>query len=463
MEGKSTTPIIGKHQNFSHGITDTLAEAICDASRVGDVELLQNYLKPIHAADMAEFISKLPSDERKKLVGQLGKTFDPEILVELGMEIREEILDVLGYEESATALTKLETDDAVSIIEDLDEEGQKELLHGVPEDIREELKEGLSHPEDSAGRLMQKKMVAVPEFWTVGQVIDFLRSEDGDIPDDFYEIFVVDPKFHPVGTLLLSRIIRQQRDVVISTIMETHFQIVETHTDQEEVGYLFRKYGLASAPVVNHTGRLVGLIAVDDVVDVIGEEAEEDIMHMGGVSETDINAGINLTTKRRFPWLVVNIITAIAASLVIGLFEGAIDSIVALAVLMPIIASISANAGTQTATVAVRAIATKELTAANAMRVIRKEIVVGSINGVVFGLLTAFTVWWRYDDIQLSIVFAIAMFIAMVLAGLSGAIIPLGLVKMRIDPAVASGVFLTTITDIVSFAAFLGLASLILI
>lgn len=455
-------PELATSQNQRH-VQDSLMEAIRTASQANDLALLVKTVSPLHPADMAECLSALSSEERKVVVKQLGNALKPELLLELAPDLKEEVIEALGAHESASALTKLDTDEAVSIIEDLEKEDQQEILEVIPSEIRAELEEGLAYADETAGRLMQKRFVAVPEFWTVGQVIDFLRSDQADIPDDFYEIFVVDPKYHPVGTVLVSRVIRQQRHVVVRDIMNTTLRLIDTATDQEEVAYLFHKYGLASAPVVNTSGRLVGLISVDDVVEIIGEEAEEDILHMGGVSDTDINTAVAMTAWRRFPWLLVNIITAISVSMVIGLFEKTIGSIVALAVLMPIIASISGNAGTQTATVTVRALATKELNASNSLRLIWKEICVGGVNSITLGILTAVTVWLRYQNIHLSFVFAMAMFFAMVLGSLAGALIPRALARLNVDPAVATGVFLTGVTDMVSFSSFLALAALFLL
>lgn len=441
-----------------YGLDKSMAEAILAASAQEDIELVRVLLSDVHEADAASFLSSIESEDRKRLVKQLGESFNPDILVELGQEVREEVMESLGTKESAAALSQLEPDDALYVIEDLDKEDQQELLEAIPQDARAALEEGLSYPDDSAGRLMQKKFVAIPEYWTVGDTIDYLRSDQEDLPEDFYEIFVVNPRFQPVGTLLLSRILRMQRAVVVREIMETQFQIVPTGMDQEEVAYLFHKYGLVSAPVVNDYSRLVGVITVDDVVEVIGEEAEEDMMRMGGVSEVDINASLIDTVKRRFPWLFVNILTATMASLVISLFEGAIAHVVALAVLMPMVASITANSGTQTSTVTIRALATKELTMLNAMRVLRKEIYLGAINGLIFGILSALLAWIRYQDVALSAVFAGAMLLTMTFSALVGSLIPLILERCKVDPAVASGVLLTGFTDTASFAIFLGLA-----
>jgi magnesium transporter len=316
----------------------------------------------------------------------------------------------------------------------------------------------LAYPEDSAGRLLVKEVVTVPEFWTVGQIIDYLRATP-EIPKDFYQIFVVDPKFTPVGGLRLSRVMCSERSVSVKDIMEDNIKPVRADMDQEEVAYLFRQYGLVSTPVVSEEGRMIGAISVDDVVDIMEEEAEEDILHLGGVGETDLFSGLSRTVAHRFPWLMINLVTAVIASVVIGQFEGSIEKLAALAVLMPIVASMGGNAGTQTLTVAVRAIATKELTSANAIRVIGKEIAVGSLNGIVFAVIAGVITYLWYGQLGLSLIFAAATIITLTLAGFVGALIPLGLVRVGVDPAIASSVVLTTVTDVVAFGLFLGLAA----
>ena len=336
-------------------------------------------------------------------------------------------------------------------------------MKAIPATDRALIEEGLAYPEDSAGRLMQRELVAIPTFWTVGETIDHMRRSAEDRPDalpnDFYDIFVVDPGYRPVGSIPLSRLLRTRRPVPLTDIMQTEMRVIDTNTDQEDVAFLFRQRDLTSAPVVDGGGRLAGVITIDDVVDVIDEEYEDDIMRLGGVIQDDLYSAAVETVRSRFTWLLVNLGTAIVASLVIGLFDATIEQMVALAVLMPIVASMGGNAGTQTLTVAVRALAMKELTAANAMRVIGKEILVGAVNGVLFAILTGLVAWAWFSSLPIALIIGLAMIINMIVAAFAGALIPLALERAGVDPAVASGVFLTTVTDVVGFFAFLGLAA----
>lgn len=443
---------------LSHGRSREIIRALEEH----DKALLGELVSPLHAADIADLINMVSHEHRRLLVKFLRKDFDPEILTELNSDAKEEVLDLLGPERTAIAIHNLETDDAVDVIEDLDQEGREEILSALSEEDRKDLEEGLSYPEDSAGRLLDKNVVSVPEFWTVGQTIDFLRSEK-ELPDEFYEIFVVDPKMKPIGGIMLSRIMRSKRPVLVKDIMKTDLKLIKSGMDQEEVAFIFRQYGLASAPVINEEGRMIGVITVDDVVDVIEEEAQEDIMYLGGVTEADLHARPFETIRRRFPWLLANLVTAIAASFVIGFFEGTIEKFAALAVLMPIGASMGGNAGMQTTTVAVRAIATKELTPTNALRVIGKEAAVGALNGLGFAILGGVVSYILFGNLLMSGAFSMAIIATLFMAGLSGVLIPLAFVKLGADPAIASNVVLTTITDCTAFATFLGLATWLLL
>ncbi|MDP7342993.1 MAG: magnesium transporter [Alphaproteobacteria bacterium] len=446
-----------------YGLTPALLRAVGEALERGDEARLRELIAPLHAADLADLIERLRSDERHRLVAMAGATVSGEVLAFIEDDVREAIIRQLDSRDVAAAISDLDTDDAVAVIEDLDPPQQREILDALPDQAdRFGVAESLSYPENSAGRLMQREFISLPAFWTVGQTIDFMRESD-DLPDEFYEIFVVDPTHRPIGTVPLNRIMRTKRPVLVQAIMEAEPIRVETDTDQEEVAYLFQQYDMASGAVVDASGRLIGVIMVDDVVDVIHEEAEEDILRLAGVSETDINASIRTTTQRRFIWLLLNLATAILASAVIAQFDAAIEKIVALAILMPIVASMGGNAGTQTLTVAVRAIATKDLTVGTIRRVLGKETIVGLLNGIVFAVLTGGVAAAWYGNPALGYVVGGAMIINMLIAGMFGLIIPVVLWRLRIDPAAAAGVLLTTVTDVIGFLAFLGLAGMFLL
>ena len=452
--------------NELFAVQPELVRQICDALDAAEVERIEELVLPLHYADVADVIEALGAEDRKLLIEIIRPHFEPETLTRLEQPVRSEVIEQLGTADLAAAIGGLETDDAVEVLEHLDDEVQSQVLEAVSIEDRTLLEEGLSWPEDSAGRLMQRELVAVPSFWTVGETIDFLRAaaerDSDELPEEFYDIFVVDPKHKPVGTIPLSRVLRTKRPVKVSDLMTPEMRLVPVDMDQEEVAFLFRQYDLASAPVVDEAGRLVGVITVDDVLDVIDEEAEEDIMRLGGVVETDLYRAVLDTTKSRFSWLVVNLGTAIVASIVIGFFEVTIRQIVALAVLMPIVASMGGNAGTQTLTVAVRALAMKELTASNTLRAVGKEVLVGGFNGILFAGLMGIVAWLWFASPAIGLVIAAAMVINLLVAGLAGVVIPLGLERTGVDPAVASGVVLTTVTDVVGFLAFLGLAALFL-
>ncbi|MCH7865555.1 MAG: magnesium transporter [Proteobacteria bacterium] len=433
----------------------------------GDEAGVRELMGELHASDAADLLERLSPDDRGRVVDILRDDFDPDILSELDETVRDHVVDRLGVEELAAVIVEMESDDALEVIEELDEDEQQQLLDAIPAGDRTRMEEGLGYPEDSAGRLMQREVMTVPEYWNVGQTIDFMRqaAEAGDDthPAQFYDIFVVDPAHRPLGAIPLSRLLRSGRAVDVRDIMETEMKVLGVTTDQEDVAFVFRRRDLVSAPVIDGAGRLVGAITIDDVVDVIDEEHEEDLMRMGGVREDDLYDATVDTTRARFGWLLVNLGTAILASMVIGLFDATIEQMVALAVLMPIVASMGGNAGTQTLTVAVRALAMKELTQANAARVIGKELLVGCFNGILFAGLTGVVVWVWFGSMALGVVIGLAMMVNMVVAGLAGTTIPLMLDRVGIDPAVASSVFLTTITDVVGFFVFLGLAWLILL
>ena len=453
-------------EEIVYGIDPDLEQNIVDALDAGDKARVSSLLELLHTSDTADLLERLKLEDRLFLVEILREDFDPDILPELDDEVLDDVVEGLGVEETAAAVAELEIDDAVQIIEDLEEDDQQQVLDAIPASERSLIEEALAYPEDSAGRLMQREVVTVPSFWSVGEAIDFLRETaeaDGDsLPEVFYDIYVVDPAHRPVGIVGLSSLMRARRPVLIKDIMEPDMQTVLATVDQEEIAFLFRQRDLVSAPVVDDGGRLVGSITIDDVVDVIHEEHEEDIMRLGGVTEDDLYDAAVDTTRSRFTWLLVNLGTAILASVVIGLFQATIEQMVALAVLMPIVASMGGNAGTQSLTVAVRAIAMKELTATNAMRVIGKELLVGAINGVLFAVITGFVAWVWFGDPSIGLVIALAMIVNMIVAGFAGSATPILLERLDIDPAVASSVVLTTITDVAGFFVFLGLAALLL-
>ncbi|MEZ5934448.1 MAG: magnesium transporter [Alphaproteobacteria bacterium] len=444
------------------GLSDELIWAIRAALDVDAPAEAAALASTLHVADQADLLEQLGREQRADLLAEIREDLDPELLAHLDETVRAEILEILSPEEVGAAIAQLETDDAIDLLEDMDQPEQAALLEAMPMPERVALEQGLTYPEDSAGRMMQRQLVVAPEFWTVGQTIDYLRA-DGDLPDDFYDIYIVDPKFRPVGSIPLSRVLRSKRNVHLNDLVMKELHTLPVDMDQEEVGFRFSQYDLTSAPVVDDDGRLLGVITIDDVVEVIEEEAEEDILRLGGVSETDIFASPVTTTLQRFPWLLINLATAILASIVISQFEGAIGQVVALAVLMPIVASMGGNAGTQTLTVVVRALAVREVTTANAFRVLLKECFAGSINGLLFmaaGLAVAL-LW--FGDPLLATLFGLSMVVTLVAGVLAGVGIPLLLDKLGLDPAVSSGVFLTTVTDVVGFFSFLGLATIYLL
>ena len=437
-------------------------QAVSNAIDERDAKTLRALVKPMHEADMADLIEFLRPAERPIFIELQGRTFDPEVLPELDVTVRDELVDALPNQTLATAIRKLDTDDAVYLLEDLDEAEKQDILAKVPKAEREAVRRSLDYEEDSAGRLMQAEFVAVPPFWSVGQTIDYMRTED-DLPNSFVEIFVVDPLFHLAGTVPVSRLLRTKREVSIGDLMDTEQTIFHVDDEQEDLAYKFQQYNLISAAVVDNDERLVGMVTIDDVVDVIREETEEDMARMAGLGDEEITNTVFTTVRSRFIWLFVNLLTAILASGVISLFDATIEQMVALAILMPIVASMGGNAGTQSLTVAVRAIATRDLTPTNAMRVVYREAVVGVINGVAFAVLMGVIAWVWFSQPMLGVVIGMAMVINLLAAALAGILIPIGLDRLGADPALASGTFVTTVTDVVGFMAFLGLAAMVLL
>ena len=439
-----------------------LLHDLVEAIDIGDESRCRGLVKPTRSADLADLIGLMDSHHRIALIDILKSDLDPEVLSELEGAALEQVIGVLELGEIAVALTKLETDDAIEVLEEMDLREQREVLEQLPGEERLAIVEGLSYPEDSAGRMMQRDLIAVPPFWTFGQTLEYLQ-EDEDLPTDFWEIFIVDPQHKPIGTMPLSWVMRANSDQIMSEIMLTEQTLIPVALDQEEVAHLFRQYNLVSAAVVDKSERLVGMITVDDIVDVIDEEAGEDILALAGVSEGDVNISVRSISRTRFGWLLLNLLTAILASVVIAMFGASIEKLVALAILMPIVASMGGNAATQTMTVAVRALAARELTSVNTFRVLGKEVVVGLMNGSVLAIIMGGIAALWFSNPALGVIVAAAMIINMLVASLSGILVPVVLERFDIDPAVASTVFVTTITDVVGFLAFLGLAALFLL
>jgi len=423
---------------------------------------LSALMEPMHPADIADLLEQIPPNERERFIALYGREFDGEILSELDESVREEVIDFLTPQVLADAVRDLESDDVVDLLEDLEEPQQEAILEALEDPDRVAVEQSLNYPEDSAGRLMQREVVMVPQHWDVGDAIDYLRAHD-DLPEQFYHVILVDPRMRPVGYVTLGKLMGSPRETKLETLTEDSFRTVPVTQDEADVAYAFNQYHLISMPVVDEFERLVGVITIDDAMVVLDDEHEEDILRLAGVGEGSLTDRVIDTTKRRFPWLAVNLVTAVLASLVIAQFEGVIAQYVALAVLMPIVASMGGNAGTQSLTVAVRSMATKDLTSANVWRVIRREVYVGLVNGVIFAVVMGIVgiVW--FGSPVLGAVLAVAMVINLVVAGLAGTVIPVVLDKMGVDPALASGAFVTTVTDVVGFLAFLGLAAAVLL
>jgi magnesium transporter len=433
--------------------------AVIDRVEAGDTEGVREMVAPLHPADIADLFELLDSDDRRALAAALADMLDGDVLAEMNEHVREELIDALEPHQVAEIAGEMETDDAVAIIEDMEEDEQRAVLRALDPDDRAAIEEALAYPEESAGRLMQRDLIAVPEHWTVGQVIDYLRSGD-DLTTDFWEVFVVDPQHHPIGTCMLSWVLRARRNVRVADVMKREQTLIPVDMDQEEVALRFQKYALISAAVVDPSGRLVGMITVDDVVHIIQEEASEDILRLSGAGEGDINQPLPMTVRTRLLWLLVNLPTAMLAAAVVGLFETEIARFALLAALMGIVTGMGGNAGTQTLAVIVRALATNQLTSSNTLRMIGREFRIAGANGLALGLLIGLGAYFLYGRADLAMVFGLAILINNLVAGLSGILVPVTLEKMRIDPAVSSAVFVTMMTDCFGFFSFLGLATL---
>lgn len=430
--------------------------AFLDARRGDDVATV---MEPLHTADIGDVLESLEADERLALVQILGDRFDYSALTEVDESIRLQLMEALPNAQIARGVAGLDSDDAVFLLEDLEEADRDEILSALPTFERLSLKRSLDFPEESAGRRMQTDFIAIPPFWTVGQTIDYLRA-DKDLPDEFYQLYVVDAAYKVLGTVPLDRVLRAQRATKVEAIMNTTLVLVRADEDQEEAARDFERYDLVEVGVVDEGGRLVGVLTIDDMVDVITEEADEDIKLLAGVGDEDVSDRTVDTVRSRVPWLVINLVAAVLVSYVIGLFNATIEQMVALAVLMPIVASMGGNAGAQTMTVTVRALAMRELDGGRLKRLIRREMVVGFVNGIIFAILIGIVTTLRYGDLGLGIVIGMAMVINMIVAGTMGILIPLTLDRFKADPAIASAVFVTTITDVVGFFAFLGIAGM---
>jgi len=423
-----------------------------------DALFITNSFKEMHPADTADIIENLNENDREKLIKLNSFKIDPEVFIELNESIQSEIIKYLSTDTIVSILKNLESDNAIKILENLDEKNKDIVLNSLPPKDRFVLQESLSYPEDTAARLMQREFTAIPSNWSVGQTIDYLR-ENRDLPEEFLEIFIVDNEFKPIGTVPSSKVLRTSRDTKMQTIMlETQLSI-PVDMDQEEVGHLFENYNLNSACVVDKSNKLVGMITSDDVLTVLKEEAEEDALRLAGVGDEEITDGVIKKTKRRFNWLLLNLFTAFLATWVISLFGATIEQMVALAFLMPIVASMGGNAGMQTLAVTIRTLATNELTENNFIKTVSKELGIGILNGVIFALISALIVQLWFKDIKLSLIISISMVLNMIVAGVFGILVPVTLKRMKIDPAIASSVFVTTITDVIGFLSFLGIGA----
>jgi len=446
-----------------YGLGNRTVDAIRMAVAAGDTERLGELLEPLHAADIADLLEQVDGHFRREILYLGARFFDGEVLSELDEGLREEVISFLPRDVLTEAVRELESDDVVDLVEDLEEPQQAAILEVLEDADRVAVEQSLAYPEFSAGRLMQREVVTAPEHWRVGDVIDHIRAYKNVMPDQFYHVIVVDPKMKPVGYVTLGKILSTSRSVPLREVFEDSFRTIRATEREAEVAYVFNQYHLISAPVVDEDGRLTGVITIDDAMTVLDEEHEEDILRLAGVGESSLSDRVIETTRQRLPWLGVNLVTAILASLVIAQFEDTIAQFVALAVLMPIVASMGGNAGTQSLTVAVRAIATKDLTGSNVWRVVRREALVGLANGLVFAAVMGVVGLAWFGTLALGGVIAAAMVINLVIAGLAGILIPVALDKLGIDPALASGAFVTTVTDVVGFFAFLGLAGVVLL
>ena len=426
--------------------------------KLSDSQFIDNSLKELHPSDSADIIENLSIENRSKLIELEGFNIEPEIFVELNESIQSEILLLLSINSIANLLKKIESDDAITILENIDQSKKDSVLNLLPPQDRFLLEEGLGYPEDSAARIMQREFTAIPSNWSVGQTIDYLR-ESKNLPDEFLEIFIVDTDFKPIGTVPSSKVLRTPRDNKMNSIMREMQVLIPVNMDQEEVGHTFENYNLTSAGVVDKNNKLVGMITSDDILTIVKEEAEEDVLRLAGVGDEEITDGIFKKTKRRFNWLLLNLFTAFLATWVISIFGATIEQMVALAFLMPIVASMGGNAGMQTLAVTIRAIATQKLSTTNISKTVSKEFAIGILNGIIFAIISSVIVFLWFKDLNLSIIIGVSMTLNMIVAGLFGILVPVTLKKFKVDPAISSSVFVTTITDVIGFLSFLGVGA----
>tara|TARA_Y100000816_G_scaffold290722_1_gene280126 strand:+ start:328 stop:1704 length:1377 start_codon:yes stop_codon:yes gene_type:complete len=433
-------------------------KVVTEKIKKNDAEFITNSFQEMHPADAADIVEHLNQDDRESLIKLNNFKIDPQVFIELNENIQSEIIKLLSADAVVYILKNLESDNAIKILENIDEKEKNIILSSLPPKDRFVLLESLSYPEDSAARIMQREFTAIPSNWSVGQTIDYLR-EDNDLPEQFLEIFIIDNEFKPIGTVPSSKVLRNPRESKMISIMSENQVTIPVDMDREEVGRLFENYNLNSAAVIDKTNKLVGMITSDDILTVLKEEAEEDTLRLAGVGDEEITDGVIKKTQRRFNWLLLNLFTAFLATWVISIFGATIEQMVALAFLMPIVASMGGNAGMQTLAVTIRGIATNNLTDSNFIKILFKEFNIGVLNGIIFAIISAIIVQIWFQDYTLSLIISISMVLNMIVAGLFGILIPVTLKKINIDPAIASSVFVTTVTDVIGFLSFLGIGA----
>ena len=433
-------------------------KVVTEKIKKNDAEFITNSFQEMHPADAADIVEHLNQDDRESLIKLNNFKIDPQVFIELNENIQSEIIKLLSADAVVYILKNLESDNAIKILENIDEKEKNIILNSLPPKDRFVLLESLSYPEDSAARIMQREFTAIPSNWSVGQTIDYLR-EDNDLPEQFLEIFIIDNEFKPIGTVPSSKVLRTPRESKMISIMSENQVTIPVDMDREEVGRLFENYNLNSAAVIDKTNKLVGMITSDDILTVLKEEAEEDTLRLAGVGDEEITDGVIKKTQRRFNWLLLNLFTAFLATWVISIFGATIEQMVALAFLMPIVASMGGNAGMQTLAVTIRGIATNNLTDSNFIKILFKEFNIGVLNGIIFAIISAIIVQIWFQDYTLSLIISISMVLNMIVAGLFGILIPVTLKKINIDPAIASSVFVTTVTDVIGFLSFLGIGA----